>query len=90
MVKTIQPHVILMDIRMPNMDGIEATKQIIRQYPTPIVALTAYESKEILEKASNAGVGAYLIKPPEIKEIPRGFERPAGQAFTRRAVYHGR
>ena len=71
--KTTQPNVILMDIQMPKMDGIEATKQIFKNKPTPIVALTAYESKEILDKASKAGMGAYLVKPPDINEIERAI-----------------
>ena len=71
--KTTQPNVILMDIQMPKMDGIEAAKQIFKNKPTPIVALTAYESKEILDKASKAGMGAYLVKPPDINEIERAI-----------------
>ena len=73
MVETTKTHVILMDIRMPVMDGIQATKEIFKTHPTPVVALTAYESKEILDKASKAGVGAYLLKPPDINEIERAI-----------------
>jgi len=73
MVEKTRPDVILMDIWMPEMDGIEATKKIFQLHPTPVVALTAYESKKILDKATEAGMGAYLVKPPDINEIERAI-----------------
>jgi two-component system cell cycle sensor histidine kinase/response regulator CckA len=66
-----QPDVVLMDIEMPGMDGIEATKLIQESYSTPVVVLTAYETPELVAQASEAGVGAYLVKPPEIGDIER-------------------
>ncbi|MBN2442171.1 MAG: response regulator [Spirochaetales bacterium] len=73
MVETCNPDVILMDIQMPVMNGIEATKQIFETHPTPVVALTAYESQDFVHQASEAGIGAYLLKPPEINEIERAI-----------------
>jgi two-component system, sensor histidine kinase and response regulator len=71
--QTLQPDVILMDIQMPDMNGLEAATQITAHNPTPIVVLTAYETPELVEEASKSGVGAYLIKPPNSQEIERAI-----------------
>ena len=70
---TLQPDVIMMDLNMPDMDGIEATQLIQERCPTPVVMLTAYEAQELVERASLAGVGAYLVKPPKAREIERAI-----------------
>lgn len=73
MTQDLQPDVILMDIKMPDMDGLEATKRIYEICPTPVVVLTAYDSLDLIEQASQAGVGAYLTKPPRAQEIERAI-----------------
>lgn len=73
MAQSLQPDVILMDIKMPDLDGIEATQQISESCPTPVVVLTAYETPELLKRASLAGVGAYLVKPPNASEMERAI-----------------
>lgn len=69
--QTARPEVILMDYRMPYMDGLQATRQIQQLCPTPVVLLTAHDSLDIAEQAGAAGVGAYLTKPPDAGEIER-------------------
>jgi two-component system, response regulator PdtaR len=69
--KSLQPDVVLMDIEMPKMDGLEATKIILDKYPRPVVLLTSHEDAETVMLASQAGAGAYLIKPPSGDEIER-------------------
>ncbi|RMF02333.1 MAG: response regulator [Chloroflexi bacterium] len=71
--QALRPDVILMDIEMPKLDGIQAARQISQVCPTPVVILTAYESPEFIEKASQAGAGAYLVKPPKIRELERAI-----------------
>lgn len=69
----LRPDVILMDIKMPNLDGIQAAEIIQDRCPTPIVILTAYDTPEMLEKASAAGVGAFLVKPPKVRELSQAI-----------------
>jgi two-component system, response regulator PdtaR len=71
MVAQLRPDAVLMDIQMPKLDGLEATRQILAASPVPVVIMTAHESQDIVEEASRAGVGAYLIKPPQALEIER-------------------
>ncbi|RLC76918.1 MAG: hypothetical protein DRJ03_18800 [Chloroflexi bacterium] len=73
MTQSLRPDVVLMDIAMPDMDGIEATRLIYERCPTPVVALTAYETEELVSGASEAGVGAYLVKPPKLREMERAI-----------------
>lgn len=72
-VTTIKPDVVLMDVEMPNQDGLTAAKQIQEIAPTPVVVLTAHDSESLVHQASKAGVGAYLIKPPRISEMERAI-----------------
>ncbi len=73
MTTELRPDVILMDIKMPGLDGIEATEIIQDRCPTPIVILTAYDTPEMLEKASAIGVGAFLGKPPKVRELSQAI-----------------
>ena len=68
---SLLPDVVLMDIEMPKMDGLEATKIIMDKYPRPIVLLTSHDDPEMVRQASQAGAGAYLLKPPSAEEIER-------------------
>lgn len=58
-----KPDIVIMDIKMPEMDGIAAAKAIAREKLAPVLLLTAFSQKEIVDKAKNAGVLAYLVKP---------------------------
>jgi two-component system cell cycle response regulator DivK len=67
------PDLILMDINMPNISGLDATRQL-RQAPqlakTPIVALTANATKDILAQTLEAGCDGYITKPVDIDRLP--------------------
>jgi len=73
MTQSLRPDVILMDLDIPCVDGIKATRYIHKHFPTPVVVLTAYETQELVEKASAAGAGAYLIKPSDMHELERAI-----------------
>ncbi len=66
----LQPDVVLMDMRMPEMDGVTATRLIHRQQPeTKIVALSNFDDKELVEGALKAGAAGYLLKNVSIDEL---------------------
>jgi CheY-like chemotaxis protein len=73
MTRSLCPDVVLMDIEMPELDGLEATRQIQQRQPTAVVVLTSHEGEELIDKASEVGASAYLTKPPKLKEIERAI-----------------
>jgi AmiR/NasT family two-component response regulator len=73
LVAELHPDAVLMDIKMPEMDGLEASRRITETCPTPIVIMTAYETVDLVETASKAGVAAFLTKPPVLAEIDRAI-----------------
>jgi two-component system, response regulator PdtaR len=73
MAQTLQPDIILMDIEMPEMDGLEAARLIHEKCPRPVVLLTGHDDPELVQRASQVGVGAYLMKPPSAPEIERSI-----------------
>jgi two-component system, response regulator PdtaR len=59
----LEPDVILMDVKMPRLDGIEAARRILEQRQVPIVMLTAFGQDELVARAVDTGVFGYLAKP---------------------------
>jgi response regulator NasT len=66
---SLAPSAILMDIHMPRMDGIAATQSIMQSRPTPIVMITAYSDRELVDAALRAGASGYLVKPVSDEQI---------------------
>ena len=58
-----EPDVVLLDVKMPRLDGIEAARRILDERPVPIVLVTAYGERELVSRAVEAGVFGYLVKP---------------------------
>ncbi len=69
LVGRLNPDVIIMDIRMPEMEGTEAAMRINQQRPTPILMLTAYTDTETIRRAEAAGALGYLVKPVNEAEL---------------------
>ncbi len=73
-----QPEVVLMDINMPEMDGIAATEAIMVQVPgTQVIIMSVQNEQEYLRRAMLAGAREYLIKPPETDELVRSIRHVA-------------
>jgi two-component system, response regulator PdtaR len=58
-----EPELVILDVKMPKLDGIEAARRILEERPVPIVMLTAYGQQELVARAVEAGVFGYLVKP---------------------------
>lgn len=72
--KTCTVDVVIMDVTMPDMDGIEATRIILQQHPTvKVLVLSAHEDRESLFAAIEAGAKGYLIKDTEPEELARAI-----------------
>jgi CheY-like chemotaxis protein len=69
----LRPDVVLMDISMPDMDGLTAAAYIQAACPTPVVILSAHGDAEDLVRARVAGVGAFLVKPPRSADLARAI-----------------
>jgi AmiR/NasT family two-component response regulator len=63
MARELDPDVVVMDIKMPGMDGIEAAQVLTQEKIAPVVLLTAYSQRELIDRAKEAGVVGYLVKP---------------------------
>ncbi len=73
-VVALDPDVVIMDIKMPVMDGLEATRRIMASHPVPIIVLTAYNQRSLVEEAADAGVLAYLMKPVRESDVGPAIE----------------
>lgn len=71
MALVLKPDVVLMDIAMPGLDGLEACQEIQRKDSIPVVVISAFDDDELLDKAGEAGVSVYLTKPTKTREIER-------------------
>lgn len=61
--ESMRPDLVIMDVKMPRRDGIDAASEIARKRIAPIVVLTAFSQRELVERARDAGAMAYLVKP---------------------------
>jgi len=59
----LRPDLVILDVKMPVLDGISAAEQIVAQRVAPVVMLTAFSQRELVERAVEAGAMAYLVKP---------------------------
>jgi response regulator NasT len=69
-----QPDICILDVKMPVMDGIEAVEIITGENIAPTILLTAYSDRELVGRAKDAGVFAYLVKPFKPSDLPPAIE----------------
>ena len=72
--RELKPDVVIMDIKMPDMDGIEAAAVLTQEKIAPVLLLTAYSQRDLVERAKEAGVVGYLVKPFREQEIAPQIE----------------
>ena len=70
--KKFKPDLVILDVKMPEMDGITAAEQIITL--APVLMLTAFSQRELVERARDAGVMAYVVKPFSISDLVPAIE----------------
>lgn len=82
----LDPDLVLMDISMPIMDGLTATEHIMEKKIAPVVLLTAFSQRDLIERAREAGVMAYLVKPFSEKDLVPAIELAVARFDELRAL----
>jgi response regulator NasT len=72
--KELRPDLVIMDIKMPKLDGIQAAKILTEEQIAPVLLLTAYSDRELVERAREAGVVNYIVKPFRDAELLPAIE----------------
>jgi two-component system, response regulator PdtaR len=72
--KELTPDLVICDIKMPKLDGIQAAAQITEARIAPVVMLTAFSQRDLIERARDAGAMAYLVKPFSITDLIPAIE----------------
>lgn len=73
-VRSHQPDVAIFDIKMPKMDGLEAARIVAAERLCPVVMLTAFSQREVIEQARDAGALAYIVKPFQRTDLVPAIE----------------
>ena len=74
MARELEPDVVVMDIKMPGLDGIDAARILTQEKIAPVVLLSAYSQSDLIERAKDAGVVGYLVKPFRETDLPPAIE----------------
>jgi AmiR/NasT family two-component response regulator len=72
--ESLRPDLVIMDVKMPRRDGIDAASEIASKRIAPIVVLTAFSQRELVERAREAGAMAYLVKPFSATDLVPAIE----------------
>ena len=81
-----QPDLVVMDVKMPKMDGISAAAIIAEERIAPVVMLTAFSQRELVERARDAGAMAYVVKPFDASDVVPAIEIAMARFAELRAV----
>ena len=74
MATSLRPDLVILDVKMPKLDGIEAAAQITGERVAPVVILTAFSQRDLVERAREAGTMAYLVKPFAKRDLVPAIE----------------
>ena len=77
--RSLDPDVVVMDVKMPRLDGISAAETIAAERIAPVVILTAFSQRELVERAAEAGAMAYVVKPFDASDVVPAIEIAAAR-----------
>jgi AmiR/NasT family two-component response regulator len=80
------PDLVLLDIKMPGMDGLSAARAIDEHFDAAIVILTAFTQRELIDEASDAGAMSYLVKPYQRSDLVPALELARARRQERQAL----
>jgi len=86
LVKSLQPDLAILDIKMPGMDGLEAARAISEDRRAAVLILTAFSQRDLIEQARDAGALAYLVKPFQKSELIPAVEVALGRFNEMKAL----
>jgi two-component system, response regulator PdtaR len=86
LVKEAAPDLVIMDIKMPGIDGISAAEQIGREGLAPVIMLTAFSDKNLVERARDAGVMSYVVKPFSAADVLPAIDIARARWAERKAL----
>lgn len=84
--RELDPDLVVMDVKMPRMDGITAAEVIAEERIAPVVMLTAFSQRDLVERAREAGAMAYVVKPFDASDVVPAIEIAMGRFAEIRAV----
>lgn len=84
--RNLAPELVICDVKMPKMDGITAAAQITAERIAPVVMLTAFSQRDLVERAGQAGAMAYLIKPFQKRDLLPAIEMATARFAQMRAL----
>lgn len=82
----LRPDLVILDVKMPVLDGISAAEAIARERIAPVIVLTAFSQRELVERARDAGAMAYLVKPFSQSDLVPAIEMALSRFAELRAV----
>jgi response regulator NasT len=81
-----RPDLVILDVKMPVLDGISAAERIVEQHIAPVLMLTAFSQRDLVERARDAGAMAYLVKPFSKSDLVPAIEMAVSRYAELRAL----
>ena len=86
LVRAHHPDVVLMDIRMPGMTGIDAARRMRDEHDVPVIFLSAYSERDMVREATQGGALGYLVEPVQFEQLAPSIEAALARAADIRAL----